>query len=160
MGAALSIRSAVPSDVPLILAFVHELAVYERSPQSVRASEGDLLRDGFGPSPRFHCLIAEWDSAAAGFALFFYSYSTWEGRAGIYIEDIYVRPDFRKRGIGRALFSRMARIAKDEQLGHISWQVLDWNQPAIDFYQSLGATLPAEWKTMRLDQAAIGDLCS
>jgi GNAT superfamily N-acetyltransferase len=113
-------------------------------------TEEDLLRDGFGPQPRFHCLIAEWDRAPAGFALFFYNYSTWEGRAGIYLEDLFVRPAFRKRGVGRALFASLAQKAIDEKLSRVVWQVLDWNQPAIDFYKSLGAQPAAAWQTMRL----------
>lgn len=151
----LRIRPAEQSDAALILAFVRELAEYEREPQAAVATEADLLRDGFGPQPRFHCLIAEWNHAPAGFTLFFYNYSTWEGRAGIYIEDLFVRPAFRKQGIGRALFASLAQRAIEEKLSRIVWQVLDWNQPAIDFYNSLGAQPAAEWQTMRLSGDAI-----
>lgn len=146
----ISIRPAEKSDVGLILSLIRELAEYEREPAAAVATEEDLLRDGFGPQPRFRCAIAEWNRVPAGFALFFYNYSTWEGRAGIYLEDLFIRPPYRKRGIGRALFSYLAKRAADEKLARIVWQVLDWNQPAIDFYKSLGAQPAAEWQTMRL----------
>jgi GNAT superfamily N-acetyltransferase len=151
----LSIRAANEPDTALILAFVRELAEYERAPSAAVATEEDLLRDGFGPQPRFRCLIAEWGHAPAGFALFFYNYSTWEGRAGIYLEDLFVRPAYRKRGIGRALFASLAQRAIDEKLSRVVWQVLDWNQPAVDFYKSLGAQPAAEWRTMWLASDAI-----
>ncbi len=151
----LQIRSAVQNDVPLILSFIRELAEYEREPQAVIATEEDLLRDGFGPQPRFQCAIAEWDRQPAGFILFFYNYSTWAGRAGLYLEDLYVRPPFRKKGIGRAFFSYLAERAVQENLGRVAWQVLDWNQPAIEFYQSLGAKHMAEWQSMRLTGEAL-----
>lgn len=154
----LNIRPAKAADVSLILSLVRELAEYEREPQAVRATEADLLRDGFGPQPRFQCVIAEWDRQPAGFALYFYNYSTWEGRAGIYLEDLYVRPAFRKKGIGRALFIHLARLAMNERLGRVVWQVLNWNQPAIDFYLALGAAPGSQWQTMRLSGPALEDL--
>ena len=156
----LTLRPAEAADVPLILSFVRELAEYEREPHAVCATEADLLRDGFGPQPRFHCIVAEWDDQPAGFALYFYNYSTWKGRPGIYLEDLYVRPAFRKRGIGRSFFVWLARLAVKENLGRIVWQVLDWNQPAIDFYQSLGAAPASGWRTMRLAGSAIQNLSS
>ncbi|MFZ0590650.1 MAG: GNAT family N-acetyltransferase [Bryobacteraceae bacterium] len=156
----LRIRPAERTDVPLILSLIRELAEYERSPHAVRATEEDLLRDGFGPERRFHCAIAEWNGEAAGFALYFYNYSTWEGRPGIYLEDLYVRPSFRKRGIGRFFFTYLAQIALAENLSRIQWQVLDWNQSAIDFYESLGAKKPADWQTMRLSEEAIERLAA
>jgi GNAT superfamily N-acetyltransferase len=146
--------------VSFILELVRELAEYERKPDAVCATEADFLRDGFGSQPRFHCVIAEWEGQPAGFALYFYNYSTWEGRAGIYLEDLYVRPAFRRRGIGRSFFVWLARLAIKEDLGRIVWQVLDWNQPAIDFYQSLGAAPLSGWTTMRLGRTAIQDLSS
>jgi GNAT superfamily N-acetyltransferase len=154
----LRIRPAEPADVALILSLVRELAEYEREPHAVRASEASLLRDGFGPEPRFRCVIAEWDGEPAGFALYFYNYSTWEGRAGVYIEDLFVRRSYRKRGIGRALFSHLADIALREDLGRIVWQVLDWNQSAIDFYKAMGAVHCVQWQTMRLSGPAIEQL--
>src|SRR5579859_3979713 len=117
----LHLRPAEAPDVPLILAFIHELAEYERAPDAVRATEAGLLRDGFGPQPRYQCVLAEWDGKPAGFALFFYNYSTWDGRAGIYLEDLFVRTEFRGRGIGRALFSHLAQRALGEGLTRLVW---------------------------------------
>lgn len=164
---SLGIRTATPADIPDILAFIRELAEYEREPASAIATHADLLRDGFSEPKRFHCLIAEWresstdngermtDNAPAGFALYFYNYSTWRGRPGIYIEDIFVRPAFRRRGIGKALLARVAAVAVAESCARLEWAVLDWNTPAIDFYRSLGATPMSEWTTMRLTGNAL-----
>jgi GNAT superfamily N-acetyltransferase len=149
------LRPAAPSDAGLILALVRELAEYEREPDAVRATEEDILRDGFGSQIRFHCIIAEWDGEPAGFALFFYNYSTWEGRAGLYLEDLYVRPPFRNRGIGKALFRYLARRAVNEKLSRLVWQVLDWNRPAIAFYAAIGARPASGWMTMRLNGEAL-----
>jgi GNAT superfamily N-acetyltransferase len=151
----LEIRAAQRTDVSLILAFVRELAEYERAPDAVKATEESFLRDGFGENPRFRCIIAEYDRQPAGFALFFYNYSTWEGRAGIYLEDLFVRSQYRKLGIGRALFGYLSRLAVEEDLERLVWQVLDWNQPAIEFYKSIGAEHSAEWQTMRLTGEAL-----
>jgi GNAT superfamily N-acetyltransferase len=151
----LELRIARPADARLILALVRELAEYEREPEAVKATEQDILRDGFGGEPRFQCVIAEWGGEPAGFALFFYNYSTWEGRAGLYLEDLYVRPLFRKRGIGKALFQHLAKRAVDEDLSRLVWQVLDWNGPAIEFYESIGARHASDWMTMRLTGEAL-----
>src|SRR5271166_5920115 len=146
----LTIRAATASDATLILSFVRELAEYEKAPGEVRATEADILRDGFGPTPRFECLIAGWNDEPAGFALFFYSYSTWDGCAGIYLEDLFVRPAYRGKGIGKALFQRLAQLAVDENLARIGWLVLDWNTPSIEFYESLGAAHASGWQKMKL----------
>ena len=151
----LNIRPATKDDVGLILEFIYALAVYEREPHSVKATEADLLRDGFGTEPRYRCLIAEYDGKPAGFALYFYNYSTWRGRAGIYLEDIFVKPEFRKRGIGKALLLHMAKLAVEQQCGRFEWAVLDWNKPAIDFYESLGAVRMSEWIPMRAEGEAL-----
>jgi GNAT superfamily N-acetyltransferase len=167
----LKIRPATPADIPDILAFIRELAEYEREPASAIATHADLLRDGFGPIPRFHCLIAEVSSTdnlqpvtdnfvPVGFALFFYNYSTWRGHAGIYLEDLFVRPPFRGKGFGKALFSAVAAIAVAEGCPRLEWAVLDWNTPAIDFYRSLGATPLSEWTTMRLSGPALAALAA
>jgi GNAT superfamily N-acetyltransferase len=164
----LRIRPATPSDIPDMLAFVRELAEYEREPASAVATEADLLRDGFGPTPRFHALIAEARSTGnlqptgnflpAGFALYFYNYSTWRGHAGIYLEDLFVRPAFRGRGVGKALLKRVAEIAVAEGCPRLEWAVLDWNTPAIDFYKSLGAEPLTEWTIMRVSGDALSQL--
>jgi GNAT superfamily N-acetyltransferase len=157
---ALTIRPAIPGDIPQILTFIRELAEYEREPDAARASHADLLRDGFSEPRRFHCLIAEQGNEPAGFALYFYSYSTWVGRAGIYLEDLFVRPIFRGKGIGKALLSRVAAAAVAEGCARLEWAVLDWNQPAIDFYHRMGATPMSEWTTMRVTGDALSALAN
>jgi len=151
----LNIRPATQDDIPEILAFIRELADYEREPASALATPADLLRDGWGPVPRFHCLIAEWNGQSAGFALYFYNYSTWRGHTGIYLEDLFVRPHFRGEGVGKGLFTEVARIAVAEGCPRFEWAVLDWNTPAVDFYTALGATPMSEWTTMRLSGTAL-----
>lgn len=151
----LNIRSAKVNDVGLILQFIRDLAEYEREPQSVTATEADLVRDGFGADPKFRVVIAEWDGKPAGFALFFYNYSTWQGRPGLYLEDLFVRPEFRGNGIGKTLLVHLARLAVQENCGRFQWQVLDWNTPSIRFYESLGAKVMKEWLTMRVEGAWI-----
>lgn len=154
------IRPATPDDIPQILAFIQELAEYEKEPASAVATHADLLRDGFAEPKRFHCLIAEHESAPAGFALYFYNYSTWRGHAGIYLEDLFVRPSFRGKGIGKALLSRVAAIAVAEGCPRLEWSVLDWNTPAIDFYTSLGAKPMSEWTIMRVAGDALPALAA
>jgi GNAT superfamily N-acetyltransferase len=151
----LSIRPAVPGDIPLIVELIRELADYEKAPQESVARPEDLLRDGWGAQPKFRVLIAEWNGKPAGFALFFYNYSTWQGRPGIYLEDLFVRPEFRKLGIGKALLVRLAQIAVEENCGRFQWAVLDWNQPSIDFYEALGAKKLSDWIIMRVDGEAL-----
>src|SRR4051812_36140146 len=153
----LSIRPATIDDVPLMLELIRELAEYEREPQAAVATADDLIRDGFTPgtAPKFRVVIAEWEGRSAGFALFFYNYSTWVGRPGIYLEDLFVRPIFRGKGIGKALLVHLANIAVKENCGRFQWQVLDWNTPAIDFYKSLGAEVMKEWLTMRVENDAL-----
>lgn len=155
---ALDIRPASPADIPEILAFIRELAEYERAPEQAVAKPDDLLRDGWGKEPKFRVVIAEWQGAAAGFALFFYNYSTWQGRPGLYLEDLFVRPAFRGKGIGKALLVHLADIAVRENCGRFQWQVLDWNTPSIDFYKSLGAVVMQEWLTMRVEGDALEKL--
>ena len=154
------IRFAASTDVPLILRFIHELAAYEREPDAVVATEADLLRDGFSERPFFHCLIAEEDGLPAGFALYFFNYSTWRGRPGIHLEDLFVRPEFRGKGIGKTLLIKIAEIAVENQCARFQWDVLDWNQTAIDFYQSLGAQFMSEWRIMRVSGEALAALAS
>lgn len=154
------IRPATPADVPTILRFIRELALYEREPQAVVATEADLLRDGFGPAPRFRALIADVDGAPAGFALFFTSYSTWRGHHGIRLEDLYVTPELRGQGIGKALLARVAQIAVAEGCPRLEWDVLDWNAPAIAVYERLGAHILTEWRIMRLSGDALTALAA
>jgi GNAT superfamily N-acetyltransferase len=156
----LNIRRATSDDIPTILDFIRALAEYEREPQAAVATAADLLRDGFGASPKYWCVIAEWDGAPAGFAFYFYNYSTWQGRPGLYLEDLFVHPEFRGKGIGKALLLHLARIAVDENCGRFQWQVLDWNKPAIDFYESLGAKVMKEWLTMRVEGEALQKLAA
>jgi GNAT superfamily N-acetyltransferase len=152
---AVSIRTATAADVPQILAFVRALATYERAPDAVEATEECLLRDGFGPQPFFRCLIAEQDGHPAGFALFFFNYSTWMGRPGIYLEDIFVEPAFRGHGIGKALLKQVAAIALENHCLRLQWEVLDWNTPAIEFYRAMGAEFLDEWRNVRLSGDAL-----
>ena len=155
----LSIRTTTIADVPLILNFVHRLAEYERArPDEVPVTEEDLRRDGFGPEPKFRCLIAEWNNVPAGFALYFYNYSTWLGRPGLYLEDLFVLPEMRGKGMGKALLRKLAQIAIRENCYGMRWAVLDWNEPSIKFYESIGATMLKEWETMRLMGPALARL--
>ncbi|HWU78204.1 MAG TPA: GNAT family N-acetyltransferase [Rhodanobacter sp.] len=151
----LRLRSARRQDVAEILALIRELAEYEKLLHEVIAGEADLERDLFGATPRAHCDIAEWDGEVAGFALWFYNYSTFMGRAGIYLEDLFVRPAFRGNGIGRSLIAGLARRCVDESLPRLQWSVLDWNQPSIAFYESIGADVMREWLCCRMTGEAV-----
>jgi GNAT superfamily N-acetyltransferase len=151
----LTIRAANKNDVALLKTLICELAEFERERDRVVITEADLARDGFGPQPKFRALIAEWDGQAAGYALFFGFYSTWEGRPGVFLEDLFVRSQFRGKGIGRALLANVADIARRENCYGIRWEVLDWNQPAIDFYKRLGATFFDQWKSVLLTGEAL-----
>jgi GNAT superfamily N-acetyltransferase len=144
----LSIRPARVGDVPALNTLIHEFAAFERLPVTV--TEASLVRDGFCEPPKFRVLLAEWDGQPAGYAFFFDYYSTFEGRAGLFLEDIYVRDQYRGKGIGRALLARVAASAQEENCFGMRWQVLDWNTPAIEFYRKLGATFLDEWKTVSL----------
>ncbi len=146
----LKIRNASVEDVPLILSFIHELAEYEREPSAVRATEDDLIRDGFSKNPKFRAIIAEWDGNPAGMAFFFHNYSTWQGKHGLFLEDLFVRPQFRRKGIGKALMVHLARTAIEEKCYGMRWEVLDWNKSAIDVYQRLGASFREPWRVMQL----------
>ena len=156
--AMLKLRKTAADDIPLILSFIRELAEYERAPNAVSCTERDLRRDGFGPSPKFSVIIAEWDGQPAGMAFFFYNYSTWQGRPGIFIEDLFVRPLFRRKGIGRALMAYLARTAIAEKCHGIRWEVLDWNKPAIEMYQHLGSKFRDGWKIMQISGKELTEL--
>jgi GNAT superfamily N-acetyltransferase len=151
----MNIRLATEADIHTILSLIHALAVYEREPDAVQIGEAELRRDGFGPQPLFECLIAEDDHGkAAGFALYFPIYSTWRGPS-LHLEDLFVRPEYRGRGIGKALLARVAAVAMERGCARMQWDVLDWNTPAIDFYQSRGAILLEPWRIMRVHGAAL-----
>jgi ribosomal protein S18 acetylase RimI-like enzyme len=156
------IRPAQPGDVPTILALIGELAAFEREPESAMATEGDLHTALFGPNPAAfaHIATSEDHSVIAGFALWFLNFSTWTGKHGIYLEDLYVRPEFRREGHGRALLRELGRIATDRDYARFEWSVLDWNTPAHAFYRSLGATQNHEWTTWRLAGPALAALAS
>jgi GNAT superfamily N-acetyltransferase len=151
----LRIRPAAPNDVATILGLIRDLARYERDPDAVIATEADLLRDGFGPTPKFRCDLAEWDGKPVGFCLWFWNWSTWLGKPGLYLEDLFVQPELRGRGIGKALLVHLARVALREGCGRFQWQVLDWNEPSIKFYESLGARKLPSWLSMRVEGSAL-----
>ena len=157
---SLKIRVATVSDAPLILEFIRELAEYERLLHEVEATEADVRRDLFGENPRAFCEIAEHEGRPVGFALWFYNYSTFVGRAGIYLEDLFVRPEARGVGAGKALLRRLAQRCVDAELGRLEWAVLDWNQPSIEFYDSLGASAKTDWTVRRLDGKALTELAA
>jgi len=144
------IRTAKPEDAATIVRLIRELAEFEQMLDQVRASEADILRDGFGPTPRFECLLAEIDGKAVGFALYFHNYSTFAGRAGLYLEDVYVAPQARGAGIGHALMARLARIAIERECARFDLWVLHWN-PARDFYHRLGFDHMEDWYPYRLE---------
>jgi GNAT superfamily N-acetyltransferase len=156
----MNIRPATPADVPTILRFIHELALYERAPDAVVATEADLLRDGWGPTPRFTALIADYENQPAGFALYFSSYSTWRGHHGIRLEDLYVTPSLRGKGIGKALLAKLAAIAVEQGCPRLEWDVLDWNAPAIAVYEAIGANILTEWRIMRLSDDSLHALAA
>lgn len=157
---ATTIRPAMAEDVPQILEFIRALAKYEREPDAVMATEADLLRDGFGPNPYFWCLIAEHEGKPAGFALCFYSYSTWLGKPGVYLEDLFVLPEFRGLGIGKALLQRVAAVAVERDFPRLGWEVLDWNTPAIEFYSAMGAEFLDTWRNVRVTGEALKRLAA
>jgi GNAT superfamily N-acetyltransferase len=150
-----SIRPATRADVPLLLAFIRALAEYEREPQAVVATEADLDRWLFGERPAAEVVFAAIDGVDAGFALYFPNFSTWLGRPGLYLEDLFVLPEYRRRGLGRALLAHLARICIERGYGRLEWSVLDWNEPSIAFYKSLGAKAMDEWTTYRLEGEAL-----
>lgn len=158
----ITIRAAVPADVPLILQFVKELADYEKCPDQVVATAESLARflfgDGYGKGPVVDALIGEIDGVAQGFALYFSNFSTWLSSSGIYLEDLFVRPAARGKGLGKALLVELARIAVQRGCGRLEWAVLNWNEPAIGFYKSLGANPMDEWTTFRLSGDALKSL--
>ncbi len=165
-GGRVVIRAAAASDVPLILRFIRELAEYEREPQAVVATEESLRRHLFGeglsphraPGPTAECVIGEVDGEPQGFAVYFHNFSTWKGRPGMYLEDLYVTPRARGAGLGKALLQHVARVAVERGCPRLEWAVLDWNEPAIGFYKKLGATPMDEWTIFRVTGDALARL--
>ena len=154
----ISIRIATPEDLPLIADLIRGLADYEKLAHEVRFDEPVLGAKLFGQRPYAEVIIGEVDGAAQGFALFFHNFSTFEGKPGVYLEDLFVRPEARGSGLGKALLSRLAAIAVERDCARLEWSVLDWNEPAIGFYKKLGARLMDEWTVMRVDGAALVQL--
>lgn len=157
---SLHIRPARPGDAPVVFGFIRELAAYERLAHEVDATEATIDAALFSETPRVFCDIAEWDGEPVGFALWFYNFSTFRGRHGIYLEDLYVRESARGRGIGKALLAALAGRCRDEGLARLEWWVLDWNAPSIAFYESLGAVPMDEWTVMRVTGEALERLAA
>jgi len=151
----ISLREATVEDVPTILRFIQELADYEKEPEAAQATPHDIERTIFGDKPYAEVVIGELDGEPRGFALYFYNYSTWLGKPGLFLEDLYVQPEARGSGLGKALLIKLAGIARENGCGRMEWSVLDWNTSAIEFYRSLGAISMDEWTTHRLDEAAL-----
>lgn len=160
MDAEFKIRTATSADVPTILRLIRELAEYERAPNDAVATEPQLREVLFGEKPAAEVLLAEEGSDAVGFAVYFFNFSTWLGRPGLYLEDLFVRPELRGKGYGRALLVRLAQIALERGCGRMEWAVLNWNEPAIGFYKKLGARPMEEWTVFRLQRDGIAQLAS
>ena len=157
---SLQIRPATRADVPLLRELIQALAEYEREPDAVKASEADLARSLFDEGATAHAVICEQDGVAVGFAVYFFNYSTWLGKHGLYLEDLYVTPQQRGVGAGKALLRYLARLAVARGCGRFEWSVLDWNQPAIDFYESIGARPQNEWIGYRLAGDALSEFAA
>jgi GNAT superfamily N-acetyltransferase len=154
----LVIRPATAADVPVILELIRELAAYERAPNEVTATQEQLVDVLFGPRPAAEVLLAFEEETPVGFAVFFHNFSTWLGRSGLYLEDLFVRPEQRGKGYGRALLVHLAKIAHERGCGRMEWAVLDWNEPAIQFYKKIGAAPLDEWTVFRLTRDGIAKL--
>jgi GNAT superfamily N-acetyltransferase len=151
----LNIRPVTRDDVPVLLSLIRELAAYEKKAHKAVVTENELLRDGFGPQQKFRALIAEWNGEPAGYASFFYFYSTFQGRAALFLEDLFVLDKLRGKGIGKALLVAVAKLAIEEKCFGLRWEVLDWNRPAIEFYEKLGADFLHERKVVAFDADAL-----
>lgn len=154
----MKIRPAKREEVGEVLQLIQDLATYEKAPDQVEASEDDLLNTIFAKEPRVFCDLVEVDGQIAGLAIWFLNYSTWQAKHGIYLEDLYIKPEFRARGYGKALLKHLAQICDKEGYGRLQWWVLDWNSPAIEFYRSFGAEAMDEWTVYRTSGQALKDL--
>jgi GNAT superfamily N-acetyltransferase len=154
----MKIRPALREEVGIVLQLIHDLAHYEKAPHEVEVTEKELLETIFAPNPSVFCDVVEVDGEIAGMAIWFLNYSTWQGKHGIYLEDLFVKPEFRGRGYGKALLQHLAKICEEKSYGRFQWWVLDWNSPAIEFYRSLGAVAMDEWTVYRVSGTALKDL--
>ena len=154
----MKIRPARQEEVGIVLQLIHDLAVYEKAPNEVEATEKELLETIFTSDPKVFCDLVEVDGEIAGMAIWFLNYSTWQGKHGIYLEDLFIKPEFRGRGYGKALLKHLAKICDDKGYGRFQWWVLDWNSPAIEFYRSLGAVAMDEWTVYRVSGAPLKEL--
>ena len=154
----MNIRPARKEEVGIVLQLIRDLAHYEKAPDEVEATEKELLTTIFAEEPRVFCDLVEVDGDIAGMAIWFLNYSTWQGKHGIYLEDLFIKPEFRGRGFGKALLQHLARICEEKGYGRFQWWVLDWNSPAIEFYRSLGAVAMDEWTVYRVSGEALKDL--
>jgi GNAT superfamily N-acetyltransferase len=154
----MSIRPANINDTDEILAMIYELALYEKAPEEAKATHEQIIESFFSDDPKVFCEIVEVDGVVAGFAIWFLNYSTWQGKHGIYLEDLFVRPQYRGQGFGKALLKHLAAICDERGYGRFQWWVLDWNQPAIDFYKSLGAVAMVGWTVFRVSEQALTQL--
>jgi GNAT superfamily N-acetyltransferase len=154
----MSIRPAKIEDTEEILALIYELALYEKAPDEAKATREQIIESFFEESPKVFCDLVEVDGEIAGLAIWFLNYSTWQGKHGIYLEDLFVRPQYRGRGFGKALLNHLAAICEERGYGRFQWWVLDWNEPAIEFYKSLGAVAMDEWTVYRVSDEALKKL--
>ena len=155
---AMQIRAAVLNDIDEILALIYELALYEKAPEEAKATREQIESSFFSENPKVFCDLVEVDGEIAGFAVWFLNYSTWQGKHGIYLEDLFVRPQYRGKGFGKALLQHLAAICEKNGYGRFQWWVLDWNTPSIEFYQSLGAVAMDEWTVFRVSDGALTQL--
>jgi GNAT superfamily N-acetyltransferase len=154
----MKIRPARQEEVGVVLQLIHDLAVYEKAPNEVEATEKELLETIFTSDPKVFCDLVEVDGEIAGMAIWFLNYSTWQGKHGIYLEDLFIKPEYRGRGYGKALLKHLAKICDEKGYGRFQWWVLDWNSPAIEFYRSLGAVAMDEWTVYRVSGQALKEL--
>jgi GNAT superfamily N-acetyltransferase len=154
----MSIRPATVEDAEEILALIYELALYEKAPEEAKATRDQIIESFFSENPKVFCDLVEVDGEIAGLAIWFLNYSTWQGKHGIYLEDLFVRPQYRGRGFGKALLKHLAAICEERGYGRFQWWVLDWNEPAIEFYKSLGAVAMDEWTVYRVSEQALTKL--
>ena len=154
----MKIRPARQEEVGIVLQLIHDLAVYEKAPNEVEATEKELLETIFSSDPKVFCDLVEVDGEIAGMAIWFLNYSTWQGKHGIYLEDLFIKPEFRGRGYGKALLKHLAKVCDEKGYGRFQWWVLDWNSPAIEFYRSLGAVAMDEWTVYRVSGQALKEL--